>query len=689
MRRRDRWLIAALVVLVASAVVTFVVVGRDTRRIGSPLPADSADRRDRAALLRELRQSLPEAQDPVLLLGLDGLDWDLVLPWVEAGRMPNLARLLERGTWGELRSISPLLSPLIWTTVATGVSPEVHGILDFVEHDRETGKRIPVTSGSREVPALWNIASALERRVDVVGWWGTWPAEKIDGTLVTDRLYYTLSEGSGESAVPEETAGLVSPSERTREFVELRRRAVRETGWEELRAFMGVSHATFDDAVAAARGLAEPVDGLQRILASSRTYLESGLALADEDPDLLMVYLEGTDTIGHLLAAYMPPPIADDVTARQAAVYAAAVPRYFEHVDAWLGRYLRSCPLDEWTWMVVSDHGFKWGEDRPRGLSETAGLTAATGATAPLWHKDDAVFVIAGREIPARGRVSGSGSVYDVAPTVTALLGLPPGVGWRGQPLPGVPRTSSSPVDYATLLTWKTTGPANGEPSATNDEILARLQALGYLGSDGESGSGETAAVSGSGLTRNELNNLALVQLDEGRLEDAERTLRRALELDPGHPYTYVNLNLVLLEQRRYDEADHELWRAVENWSAVGEAWREPSALIVAVARSYLERDLAPRAAALLRRGVEERPEDLPLWFELLTLRTRLHECAAGLDESRRAAALFPDVARVHGLYGLMAMCAGEPEEARRAIDRSLELDPDQPVLHEALTKLE
>lgn len=687
MGRRDRWRIAAVVAFVAAAGVAFVVAGCDTRRTGSPPPADSAEPRDRAARLRELRRSLPEARSPVLLLGLDGLDWDLVLPWVEAGRMPNLARLLESGTWGQLRTLSPILSPLIWTTVATGVSPEVHGILDFVEHDRETGRRVPVTSRSREVPALWNIASALGRRVDVVGWWGTWPAEEIDGTLVTDRLYYTLGEGSGEPEALEEMAGLVSPSDRTGEFVALRRRAVRDTGWETLRAFMEVSRPTFDDAVAAAGGLAEPVDGLRRILASTHTYLESGLLLADEDPDLLMVYLEGTDTIGHLLAAFLPPPIADDVSPRQAAVYAAAVPRYFEHVDAWLGRYLRSCPLDEWTWVVVSDHGFKWGEDRPRGLSQAAGLTAATGATAPLWHEEDAVFVIAGQGIPARGRVSGSGSVYDVAPTVGALLGLPTGAGWRGRPLPGVDATGLKTVDYATLLVEEESGPARGTSGAADEEILARLEALGYLGADDDRG-GETT-VSASGLTRNELNNLALLQLDEGRLEDAERTLRRAIDLDAGHPYTYVNLNLVLLEQRRYDEADRELWRAVERWGAVGEGWREPSAIIVAVARSYLERDLAPRATAVLQRGVEERPEDLGLRLELLTLRTRLHECEAGLDESRRAASRFPEVARVQGLYGLMAMCAGEPDEARRAIGRSLELDSDQPVLREALTKLE
>lgn len=254
--------------VVALSAVALLIVG--DRRPSPPPPGPGAEVEKpagRIARLRELRRSLPEARSPVLLLGLDGLDWDLVLPWVEAGRMPNLAHLLERGTWGEMRSISPLLSPLIWTTVATGASPEVHGILDFVEHDRETGRRIPVTSDSREVPALWNVASALGRRVDVVGWWGTWPAEEIDGTLVTDRLYYTLGEGSDEPEALGETTGLVSPGDRAGEFVALRRRAVRDTGWETLRTFMEVSRSTFDDAVAAAGGLAEPVDGLRRIFA--------------------------------------------------------------------------------------------------------------------------------------------------------------------------------------------------------------------------------------------------------------------------------------------------------------------------------------------------------------------------------------------------------------------------------------
>ncbi|MGH9380081.1 MAG: alkaline phosphatase family protein, partial [Thermoanaerobaculia bacterium] len=617
MPRRARWAVGLGLLFVALATVAIlVVVQRGARRSPPHLRADAGEAGDRATLLGDLRRSAGEPQGRVLLLGLDGLDWDFVLPLVDAGHMPNLAHLLERGSWGRLQSISPMLSPLIWTTIATGVSPEVHGILDFVEHESGTGKLIPVTSGSREVPALWNIASALGRRVDVVGWWGTWPAEEIHGTMVTDRLYYTLTEHGQEAESRRDMAGVVSPAERTTTFAELRRRAVRETGWEELHAFMDVSRQTFDRSVAAARGLADPVDGFRRILASSRTYLESGLVLAGEEPDLLMVYLEGTDTIGHLLAGYMPPPIVPDVAEQQAAVYAAAVPHYFAHVDEWIGRYLESCPLEEWTWVVVSDHGFKWGADRPRGLSEAAGLTAATGATAPLWHSEDGVFVIAGRGIPARGRAPDSRSVYDVTPTVSALIGLPPGSDWRGSPLPGVGRPALAAVDYATLLLREDVASASAVDSAASAEALARLEALGYLGGGTEGEDAEVSAAS-SDLTRSELNNLGLLQIDEGRLADAEATFRRAIELYPDHPYTYVNLNLALLEQRRYDEADRELWKAVKNWAAVGEGWREPSALIAAVARSYLERDLAPRATALLQRGVRERPRDLALWLEL------------------------------------------------------------------------
>ena len=55
----------------------------------------------------------PPQVAPVLLVGMDGLEWDLVLELVDQGRLPHLAALMERGVYGELKTLVPTLSPNI------------------------------------------------------------------------------------------------------------------------------------------------------------------------------------------------------------------------------------------------------------------------------------------------------------------------------------------------------------------------------------------------------------------------------------------------------------------------------------------------------------------------------------------------------------------------------------------------
>ncbi len=53
----------------------------------------------------------------------------------------------------------PPLSPLLWTTMMTGTSPLEHEILDFTRFHPATGRKEPITSDERKVPAVWNMAT--------------------------------------------------------------------------------------------------------------------------------------------------------------------------------------------------------------------------------------------------------------------------------------------------------------------------------------------------------------------------------------------------------------------------------------------------------------------------------------------------------------------------------------------------
>jgi predicted AlkP superfamily phosphohydrolase/phosphomutase len=666
------------------------VVDAEAERFDATFAPDSQALRD--LILGSIADGFEPVRQKVLVLGLDGLDWDLVLPWVRSGKMPNLGRLLNAGSWGEMETLVPTLSPLIWTTVATGVAPDRHGILDFVEKEPRRGTLVPITGRNRKVPAVWNLASALGRSVGVVGWWATWPAEKVRGAMVTDRLYYTLTQGISEAVLRRDPPEMVFPGEIAKELVGLRDRAVKETDWQAVRQFMDVPEERFAQAVEENRGMEDPVDGFRRILAATRTYLGAGLLLAEEQPDLMMVYLEGTDTLGHLLAPYMPPPTLE-IDATLAAKYVQAVPRYFQIVDRWIGRYLEHYPLSESAVIVVSDHGFKWREGRPTGLSGTS------GPTAPLWHEPDAIFVAAGRGVERLGRVGSKASIYDVSPTVLALLGLPGGEGWQGRVLPGCDDPALEPIDYEPLVPPSSYRPELGAEAAPVDpEFVTKLRALGYLGggepspvatsnaspvrSSAEDRGASRSAATDPEPTRGQLNNLAVVKINQKEYEEGERLLRQAIALSPEYPSPHYNLRRIYMETQRYEDADRELW------IAVSKGLRDPERTIDRAAADYDDLDLQDRTVALLTIAIERFPDHEPFWVHLLVAMIRTEKCSDGRELGTRAASRFPGSAPVHAFYGLAAACVGDVSTAHAAITRSLEINPDQARLRRTLDQL-
>jgi len=118
------------------------------------------------------------------VIGLDAATFDVIDPLVQAGDLPNLARLLEGGARGSLRSTTHPLTPLAWTTMVTGVNAGRHGIWDFTERD-ESGYGMRIVNGSRtRAPAVWSRLSASGRRVGIINVPFTWPAREVNGFAI-------------------------------------------------------------------------------------------------------------------------------------------------------------------------------------------------------------------------------------------------------------------------------------------------------------------------------------------------------------------------------------------------------------------------------------------------------------------------------------------------------------------------
>ena len=122
----------------------------------------------------------------VLLIGIDGASWKAIEPMLANGELPIFQRLVNQGTTCDDLDVAHRSSPVAWTSIATGRLSANHGITSHIT-ELPNGDLIPVTGAGRRVKAIWEIASAAGRTVGVVGWWASWPAERVQGFFVSDH----------------------------------------------------------------------------------------------------------------------------------------------------------------------------------------------------------------------------------------------------------------------------------------------------------------------------------------------------------------------------------------------------------------------------------------------------------------------------------------------------------------------
>ncbi len=651
------------------------------RVAGVEVSVESSDDVVRALARRQLA-SLTRPRGRLVVLGLDALDWTLVDQLIARGLMPNTAALMRRGFHAVLEVPRPLISPVVWTTIGTGVPPEVHGVLDFLERDPAGGPPRPVTAASRKATAIWEMMAAAGRSTAVIGWWASFPAQAPPrGSVYSDRLTEQLL------GLAADVPGVADPPQAALRAKELLLRASDVTP-AMLQPFLEVSADELALAVARPDAWDDPLGGLAKLVAASLTVERLTDLELDQGTEVILSYLEGTDTVGHLYGPYRSPvlPGFDGPVARR---FGSVIDRYYAWTDRWVGAVAASLTKDD-TIVLVSDHGFTWGDDRPRVPS------GAHTATAEMWHRPYGAFLAAGPLIPP-SRQRYTMGILDVAPSLLALAGLPPAEEMPGRiPAELLPKAARVPgmVNYAALVPRKAPEPVE-LPAAAREEEIAKLRALGYLAGS-STPSQQLPAAAGApppaqplpvtpATDRAEarrLSNLAISQASSGDVTQAEQTFRRAIAADPTYSSAHYSLSVLLRKQGRLEEADAAFWTSVR----LGVRDREMA--VVRLALDYRQRGMPEKAEEVFAEGRRLLPDSALVWLNsgvYVGEQGRFEEAARYL---RRATQLDPSKPAAFKNLGVALLNQGDREGARAALTRAAALDPADEAVRAQLAAL-
>jgi len=261
-------------------------------------------------------------QPRVLVIGLDGVPWDLVRRWAAEGHMPTVARLIAEGVAGPLRSTMPPTSGPAWSSFLTGKNPGKTGIYDFLYRRRGTYVFPPVNAAMRSGKSLWSLLGEEGKRVAVVNIPISYPVEQVNGVLISGWMTpyfakdFTWPPELGAELDREVGDYRIYPAET---FAESRKEAF-------FRA----------------------CDELLDLLTRTNLYL-----MKREPWDFFMAVYFDTDRILHQLWHYLD---GEHPWRRDKTDLSAPVLRYFRRLDADIARLIEQAGPDTRV-MIMSDHG--------------------------------------------------------------------------------------------------------------------------------------------------------------------------------------------------------------------------------------------------------------------------------------------------------------------------------------------
>jgi tetratricopeptide (TPR) repeat protein len=391
-------------------------------------------------------------------------------------------------------------------------------------------------------------------------------------------------------------------------------------------------------------------------------------------PDVMAVYFEGVDTAGHMYMRYAPPayPYA---TAEEQRAFGTTVDAFYRYQDRLLGELL-ALTDEKTTVLVVSDHGFLTGRQRPIEQAKEVSY-----ATAARWHRIDGVFIARGPSIRKRADATAppltcpNASVFDITPTLLAVLGLPVGSDMEGRVLqdifvPGF--TTPAPLASYEDDAWRQSRAAAATTTEGVDEAMKeRLRSLGYIGAN------ESEAI----LSLRGQWSLADYFLQKGDLGRAEKELTDLVRRAPEWPEPYYNLGLAHMYRKDYERARAMYEKTLE---------LDPTMIDAAMNLAFVYRQLGQRdkAIALLERTTQSEPYHAGARVNLAIL----YREAGQLDKARtcieEALRLNPENFGAVVQAALTYEASGQYEKAAGYWSRALELNPQDATARQHLDAL-
>jgi predicted AlkP superfamily phosphohydrolase/phosphomutase len=279
----------------------------------------------------------------VIVLGLDSATWKQIDPLIDAGLLPNIAGLASRGCRGSLETLYPTISPLIWTSMITGVPAELHG-RDFTitripgsyRFSQETGRLLAY-------PALWQVADHFGLRSVTVNWYSAEsPWQPLRSRVLADRI-------EENRPVPVRFPEFPLPG-----F------SFEVPGDEELFTLLGLER---QGPVENLRPwLRHELDVLRWRYAEDNYFNRTALHLLFDDqqgqPDLSLVFLKGLDGVQHKFWQFMDAENFPGVDAGERRLFGGVIEAYYRYYDRVVGQYVARAEPGT-TFILVSDHGME------------------------------------------------------------------------------------------------------------------------------------------------------------------------------------------------------------------------------------------------------------------------------------------------------------------------------------------